>query len=109
MTLIPFDFGTTDTTIGAIAVETTGTTTEEAAEDTGTLDVGMTLPDGTTSPVAANSIFRFEPRDGAGGGLVTSVTYNSLDDEFTIDNLGFDAENLYERDSVVGTLGENSQ
>ena len=46
---------------------------------------------------------------GAGSGLVTSVTYNSLDDEFTIDNLGFDAENLYERDSVVGTLGENSQ
>lgn len=109
MTLIPFDFGTTDTTIGAIAVETTGTTTEEAAEDTCTLDVGTTLPDGTTSPVAANLIFRFEPRDGAGSGLVTSVTYNSLDDEFTIDNLGFDAENLYERDSVVGTLGENSQ
>ena len=68
MTLIPFDFGTTDTTIGAIAVETTGTTTEEAAEDTCTLDVGTTLPDGTTSPVAANSIFRFEPRDGASGG-----------------------------------------
>ena len=109
MTLIPFDFGTTDTTIGAIAVETTGTTTEEAAEDTGTLDVGVTLPDGTASPVAAGSIFRFESRDGSGGGLVTSVTYNSVDDEFTIDNLGFDGENLYERDTVVGTLGENSQ
>ena len=105
----PFDFGTPGTTIGAISDETTGTTTDEAAEDTGTLDVGVTLPDGTASPVAAGSIFRFEAPDVSGGGLVTSVTYNSVDDEFTIDNLGFDGDNVYERGIVVGTLGEDLQ
>ena len=99
----PFDFG--DTTIGGIADETTGTTTEEAAEDTGTLDVGTALPDGTASPTATDSIFRFESRDGSGGGLVTSVTYNSVDDEFTVDNLGFDGANVYERGTAVDTLG----
>ncbi len=103
----PFDFDTNGAAAGETVDETTGTTTEEAAEDTGTLDVGTALPDGTASPTATDSIFRFEARDAVGGGLVTSVTYNAADDEFTVDNLGFDGANVYERGTAVDTLGEN--
>lgn len=101
----PFDFGTGGTTTGGVTDNTTGTTTDEAAEDTGTLDIGTSSPDGTAAPTATGSIFRFESRDGSGGGLVTSVTYNSVDDEFTVDNLGFDGANVYERGAAVDTLG----
>lgn len=107
----PFDFGTTTDGTGTTTdgTGTTGTTQEEAAEATGGLDVGVALPDGTSSPTATDSIFRFESRDGSGGGLVSSVTYNAADDEFTVDNLGFDGANVYQRGTDVDTLGVNLQ
>ncbi len=33
------------------------------------------------------------------------MTYNAVDDEFTVDNLGFDGANVYERGTAVDTLG----
>lgn len=103
----PFDFGDATDGTGATTegTGTTGTTEEEAAEVTGGLDVGVSLPDGSAAPTATDSIFRFESRDGSGGGLVTSVTYNATDDEFTVDNLGFDGANVYQRGVDVDTLG----
>ena len=104
----PFDFGGTAAADATVTTPTpTGTTEEEAAEVTGGLDVGVVLPEGSAAPTASGSIFRFESRDDNGGGLVTSVTYNSVDDEFTVDNLGFDGANVYQRGVDVDTLGVN--
>ncbi|MFT5065265.1 MAG: hypothetical protein ACJAXK_001177 [Yoonia sp.] len=106
----PFEFTDTgaadDATTDESATndDTTGTTTDEAAEDTSALDVGTELPPGTDEPSADGDIFRYEARDGAGGGLVTSVTYNASADTFNVDNIGFDGANVYTRDNQVGSL-----
>lgn len=104
----PFDFtgadGDATTDDSATNDDTTGTTTDEAAEDTNALDVGTELPPGTDEPSADGDIFRYEARDGSGGGLITSVTYNASADTFNVDNIGFDGANVYTRDNQVGTL-----
>ena len=101
----PFDFGATATAEPDEGSEVT--TEEEAAQQTGGLDVGVALPEGSTALSPTAAIFRFESPDEGGGGLVQSVTYNQADDSFTIDNLGFDGANVYTRTGAVDTLGEN--
>ncbi|RYH02318.1 hypothetical protein EU805_10745 [Salipiger sp. IMCC34102] len=71
-------------------------------------DADLDLPPGSEADeVSANSdIFRFEPRDDEGGGLVTDVSYNADNDTFRVDNLGFDGPNVYRRkDGDLATLG----
>lgn len=97
----PLDF----TETAPVETNTTGTTAEEAAQETGGLAVGVSLPDGSSSPSPDDSIFRFESRNEVGGGLVSDVVYNAKKDTFTIDNLGFDGANVYTRGAGVDTLG----
>ena len=84
----PLDFGTA--TDG-------GTTPVTPTEDTSTLEVGTDRPSGAAGPTSTNGILRFEARTGNGGGLVSDVSYNAVDDTFLVDNLGFDGENIYTR------------
>ncbi|UWQ08868.1 hypothetical protein [Aliiroseovarius crassostreae] len=55
------------------------------------------LPPGTDDPSAGGSINRYEEEDGSGNGYAQSITYNEVDDTFTVDNLGFDGTNTYSR------------
>jgi hypothetical protein len=71
----------------------------------GEADLGVVLPPGTQSPAANDGILRYEARDGNGGGLVREVSYNSNRDTFTVDNLGFDGANVYQRGDDVSTIG----
>ena len=63
------------------------------------------LDPGTRNPTANSAIRRFEGRDGEGGGLVRTVSYNARRDTFTVDNLAFDGENVYRRHDGLRTLG----
>lgn len=63
------------------------------------------LPPGTTEPSAERGIFRYEDTNDLGGGYVREVTYNSVDDTFTVDGLAFDGANVYGRGTAVGTMG----
>jgi len=77
-------------------------------------DVEIEL-DGTEQPEASRSISRIEPgtvtEDGrliandTFGGLVREVIYDAANDTYTIDNLAFDGENVYETSTVFPTLG----
>jgi hypothetical protein len=80
---------------------------EGDAEDPGEpIESDRTLPPGSPSPQPDEGIFRREPADeGQGAGFARSVTYNSEDDTFVVDNLAFDGDNTYTRDDVVGSLG----
>jgi hypothetical protein len=57
-------------------------------------EVGAPLP-GTEAPSPDAGIFRYED-----SGLVTDVSYNAANDTFTVDNLGFDGANTYQRIDV---------
>lgn len=102
----PFDDTSTDTT------NTGGDTTDtgDAGGDDGSGITGSPeRPPSTDQPDGTSNITRFENRDGTDGGFVTSVIYTASDgaggsDTLTIDNLGFDGANVYERDNQVGTL-----
>lgn len=71
------------------------------------------LPPGTEEPSVSGGIERFEGLDGdpeytgdnEDGGFVQTVSYNAADDTFTVDNLAFDGENVYQRGTAVGTMG----
>lgn len=63
------------------------------------------LPPGTTEPSASGGIFRYEDIDDQGGGYVRTVSYDSVNDTFTVDNLAFDGANVYGRGVAVGTMG----
>ncbi|MDV7141918.1 hypothetical protein R3X27_04400 [Tropicimonas sp. TH_r6] len=55
---------------------------------------------------ASDSIIRYEEQDeSTGNGYVTSVSYDAENDTFTVDNIGFDADNVYDRDDQVASLG----
>ena len=69
---------------------------------------GATPPlPGTVSPSAQTGIFRYEQAESGGGGLVQDVRYNAANDTFTVDGIGFDGNNVYQRLSgplrTVGT------
>lgn len=77
----------------------------EVPGDGGDIDNdGATPPPGTDDPSLNAGIFRYEARDGDGGGLVTEVAYNSGSDTFFVNNLAFDGANVYQRDTDVPTL-----
>jgi hypothetical protein len=88
----------------------------EPEEDTTVPDEGTpitgdrTLPPGTTSPTPDHSIFRSEPTTGGhvGDGFANGISYNDEDDTFTVDNLAFDGDNIYDRGTAVGSLGPYS-
>lgn len=117
----PFDDTSTDTTnTGGDTTDTSDAGDVGDVGDVGDIgDVGgddgsgitgsPERPPSTDQPDGTSNITRFENRDGTGGGFVTSVIYTASDgaggsDTLTIDNLGFDGTNIYERDNQVGTL-----
>ncbi|MBT3143620.1 hypothetical protein [Falsiruegeria litorea] len=66
------------------------------------------MPPGTENPTPNSDILRREPRntgDRLGDGYAQSVTYNADTDVFTVDNIAFDGNNSYTRDSDVPNLG----
>lgn len=78
--------------------------------DTGNpINSDRTVPPGTASPSPAVAIFRSEPTstDGTydGNGFARDISYNSANDTFTVDNLGFDGDNTYSRGTAVSSLG----
>lgn len=89
----------------------TGTVTTPA--DTGGITTDGGLPPGTASPKPNLSIVRSEPKGkdssngDSGNGYVTKVIYNSASgkDEFLVDNLGFDGNNVFERVKPNGDWG----
>ena len=68
------------------------------------------LPPGTESPTPNTSIVRYEDSEGStdGAGTVSGVTYDSANDEFTVDGLPFDTNNVYTRGTAVSQLGSYS-
>ncbi|MBS1304029.1 hypothetical protein [Loktanella sp. SALINAS62] len=69
-------------------------------------DADLDLPPGTENVTASSDIFRFEAPNDDGGGLVTDVSYNAKNDTFSVDNLGFDGENVYSRKAApLASLG----
>ena len=88
---------------------------EETDTDTGTdtdtdadpIDSGRNLPPGTANPTPNTAIVRYEDSEGStdGAGLVSGVSYNEAADEFTVDGLPFDTNNVYTRGTAVGSLG----
>lgn len=79
---------------------------DEGEEPTGILQDGV--PPGTESPSAGSVIFRSEPTEAEGGnvgdGFAKTISYNSADDTFTVDNLAFDGDNTYRRGERVSSL-----
>ncbi|MCI2397875.1 hypothetical protein [Aliiroseovarius subalbicans] len=63
------------------------------------------LPPGTLNPTSNSDVERYEARDDNGSGYAESITYNAGADTFSVDNLPFDADNVYARDDVVPSLG----
>lgn len=69
-------------------------------------DSDIDLPDGTEDATANDPITRYEPQDGTtGNGYASNVSYDPATDTFTVDNLGFDGNNVYRRDDQVASLG----
>ncbi len=68
-------------------------------------NVAAALPPGTDDPASTQSVNRYEENDGTGNGYAQSITYNKTNDTFSVDNLAFDAANVYTRDDVVASLG----
>ncbi|SLN26422.1 hypothetical protein PSA7680_01153 [Pseudoruegeria aquimaris] len=77
----------------------TGPSTEDGdgSSDTFTGE-GLLLP-GTENPTADADILRYEE-----DGSVSTVSYNAGADTFTVDNLPFDGDGVYDRDDVVASL-----
>lgn len=71
------------------------------------------VPPGTDEPTSDSGIVRSEPTstENFGDGFATGIIYDSANDEFEVENLGFDGDNVYVRggsaDAVdpVGQLG----
>ena len=84
----PAPFGEGDGTDGSVE--------EDEGETTGITTDGV--PPGTSSPSPNAVIFRSEPTEASGGeegdGFAQSISYNSADDTFSVDNLTFDGGNI---------------
>ena len=105
----PFDDTSTDTTNTGGDTTNTGDASDVGGDDGSSITGSPVRLPSTDQPDGTSNITRFENRDGTGGGFVTSVIYTASDgaggsDTLTIDNLGFDGANVYERDNQVGTL-----
>lgn len=73
--------------------------------DSGGITSDRVLPPGTTSPSRTAAIRRNEAMDSSGNGYARDMRYDSTNDTFHVDNLGFDANNTYVRGTSVGSLG----
>lgn len=80
---------------------TASSTAPSAPVNTSTLS----LPPGTTNPSAGVSIFRYEERDASGSGYAEAISYDAANDRFFVDNLAFDGDNFYKRDTRTPNLG----
>ena len=60
---------------------------------------------GTDAPTSGRAIQRYEEEDSTGNGYAQSISYDANADTFSVDNLAFDANNVYARDNVVPNLG----
>lgn len=89
----PFDFSTTDSE--------TDEDPNLPDQDSSTLENGTDRPADASEPSARRGIVRFEADDGKGGGYVSDVSYNVTDDTFSVDNLAFDGENIYQRSGTI--------
>lgn len=69
------------------------------------VDGDVDLPPGTANPSRSAGIVRFEAENGIGGGYAQEFTYDAASDTFTVDNLAFDGENVYQRGAEIDTLG----
>jgi hypothetical protein len=78
-------------------------------DDGGGIAGDRQLPPGTAAPTPDTAIFRAEApgsEDGTdGNGFVRDVAYDATSDTFTVDNLGFDGDNVYARGTAVSSLG----
>lgn len=62
------------------------------------------MPPGTANPTPNRSIIRYEPVDtAAGSGIAEGFAYNAANDTFSVDNLPFDGDNVYQRMDLTGT------
>lgn len=85
----------------------------EDGDDTGdtgdAIDSDRVVPPGTESPSAAVGIFRSEATSTedpyTGNGYAQSISYDSENDTFSVDGLGFDGDNTYARSTPYGNLG----
>ncbi len=68
------------------------------------------LPPGTANPTSKSDIVRQESKDTSpgsptyGNGFATGYAYNAADDTFTVDGLGFDGANVYQRGTAVASI-----
>ena len=66
---------------------------------------GTDVPPGTSTPTPNDGIARSEPTSTESGkegnGFARNIVYDPVNDEFSVDNLGFDGDNIYTR--VTGT------
>lgn len=68
-------------------------------------DLPPELP-GTNNPTASGAITRYEAREEAtGNGYAENITFDASSNTFSVDNLGFDGANLYQRGTAVASLG----
>lgn len=67
------------------------------------VDGSVTDLPGTTAPSAATAIERYEAKDADGNGFAESITFNSLTNTFSVDNLGFDGNNAYSQSNLAAT------
>ncbi|WP_432690862.1 hypothetical protein [Pseudooceanicola sp. C21-150M6] len=74
------------------------------AEDT----VRDDLPPGTENPSARSVITRSEAETESGGGTALGYEYRGDTDEFYVDNLPFDADNVYARGTSISSIGPTS-
>jgi hypothetical protein len=92
---------------GEDAVEDDDQTSEPTTDET--IESDRNLPPGTANPQPSTTIFRKEAQeDGTGNGFAQSVSYNSQNDTFTVDNLPFDGneDTPYLRSTPVGSLND---
>ncbi|MEH6645097.1 hypothetical protein [Sulfitobacter sp.] len=107
--------GTTGGTNGGTTGGTDGGTTDGTDTSGETDGDGIAvdgIPPGTESPNAGSTIYRSEARvdsssaSGYGSGFANSVSYNSTDDTFTVNNLAFDGDSPYVRGEDVSSFHE---
>ncbi|SHI04820.1 hypothetical protein [Marivita hallyeonensis] len=78
----------------------------ETDPDATPIDSDRELPPGTAEPTPDSSIVRTEERTDDGGGFAENVRYlnDQGQDQFVVDNLAFDGDNVYERGTAVSQL-----
>ena len=95
--------GTTNpiTTLGGASGADSGN--NDTATDNSGFNSDVTVPPGTANPTPDTSITRTEPTEGGatGDGFVTTVSYDSSSDTFSVDNIAFDGSGAYARDNEV--------